>query len=503
MYKDLREYLQNLEKIDELKRIKGANWDTELGTLANLVAERGGPALLFDEIKDYPKGFRILTNAYNNPRTMGTTLGLGASFNTRDLVLEIVKNLPKWRRNLVPAKEVKTGPVFENVHKDEDVDLFRFPAPVWHENDEQPDGRRTRMLGTACAVVTMDPETGWINLGSYRNQVFEKNILGVEFRTGRHGALHREKYWAKGKPMPVAISIGHEPLVGVLAGMEISPVGVSDYEIIGAIKGEPLEVVRAPLTGLPVPASSEIVVEGFQGPDDKRRPEGPFGEWAGVYSHGERGTFKVKAIYHRNDPIISGCAPGKPPACNESYLLTTWRSALVHEALISAGVPNVKAVWAHESGNGVLIKIVAIKQSYIGHSRQAALLATNVGPGAYANKYVIVVDDDIDPTNTNDVLWAIATRSDPASCIDIIRRTYSSKSDPIHEAMFEAEAATLGRKPLLGGTDKSGRWINFPGSVAVIDACIPYELLQYYPKSCYPSPEVKKKVTEKWPELFT
>jgi 4-hydroxy-3-polyprenylbenzoate decarboxylase len=502
VYRDLREYLQLLEEIGELKHVRGAHWDTEIGVLANLVAARRGPALLFDEIVGYPKGYRVLTNSINNSRTMGVCLGFGPVQSDRELVLKIVENLPRWRRNLIPPKEVKSGPIFENVRIGDEVNLYEFPAPVWHEKDEL-NGNRVRMLGTGCAVITMDPETGWVNLGAYRNQIFDKNILGVEFRTGRHGAIHRDKYWSKNQPIPVAISLGHDPLFLIFSGMEIAPPGISDYEMIGAIKGEPVEVVKAPITGLPVPANSEIVVEGFQYPDTKRVQEGPFGEWAGVYSHGERGTFKVEAIYYRDDPIILGMPPGKPPACNEMYLLITWRSALIHEALINAGVPNVKGVWCHESGNSRLITIVSIKQSYIGHSRQAGLMTSQCGPGAYANKYVIVVDDDIDPTNMYDVLWAVATRSDPATSIDIIRRTYSSKSDPLHEAIHEYEKHLFGKDPVIGGTDKAGRWVNCPGSVAIIDACIPFELKEFFPESCEPSLETKKKVMEKWPELFS
>src|SRR3990170_268899 len=163
---------------------------------------------------------------------------------------------------------------------DTDVDMHEFPAPKWHELDGG------NYLGTAGLVITRDPDEGWVNLGTYRVQVHDRDTVGFYISPGKHGRIMREKYWAKGEPCPVAMCFGMDPLLLHVASTGL-PWGASEYDYAGGIKGQPIEVIKGPVTGLPIPAAAEIVIEGLSYPGDMQM-EGPFGEFAGYYASGER-----------------------------------------------------------------------------------------------------------------------------------------------------------------------------------------------------------------------
>ncbi|MBI2304084.1 MAG: UbiD family decarboxylase [Chloroflexi bacterium] len=475
-YQDLREWLIAVNELGELRQVEGAHWRLEMGTITELSGKRKkAPALLFDHIPDYPPGFRLLSGALLTAPRLAVTLGLPVTPSDRELV-SALEGLPtQWetRAKDFPPVTTSHSPVKDNVLRDSQVDLLRFPAPLWHEDDGG------RYIGTGSAVITQDPDTGQINLGTYRIMIHNQNTAGLYVSPGKHGRIHYEKYHAQGKPCPVAVSLGHDPLLLVAAGLEVPP-GISEYQYAGAIKGAPLRVVPGEVTGLPIPADAELVIEGWC-PPGQSLPEGPFGEWTGYYASGQRPApvIQVEAIYYRNDPIILGCPPNRPPH-DYTYMRTVLRSAMLKEALAKAGVPDVRGVWAHEAGGSRLILVVAIKQRYPGHARQAGFVASQCHVGAYLGRYVIVVDDDIDPSNTNDVLWALATRSDPEKDIDIIRRTWSSALDPMIKTGVSA----------------------FFNSRAIIDACRPFEWLAEFPKVSQSSPELAQKVAQKWRELL-
>jgi len=255
---------------------------------------------------------------------------------------------------------------------------------------------------------------------------------------------------------------------------------VPEYEFIGGIRGEAFEMVEGEYSGLPIPAHAEIVIEGdvhFDNP----KVEGPFGEWTGYYASAERAEpwVEVKRLYHRNDPIILGSPPGRPPAelgWYRSYL----RSALIWDEMEKAGVPDVKGVWLTVSGGSRLMMAVAIKQRYPGHAKQAAVIASQCHAGAYLGRFVVVVDDDIDPSNTDDVIWAMCTRCEPTEDIDILRRCWSGPLDPI-----------------IHPTKKGFN------SRAIIDATRPYEWMKDFPPVAESSKEVLDATAKKWgAELF-
>jgi 4-hydroxy-3-polyprenylbenzoate decarboxylase len=293
----------------------------------------------------------------------------------------------------------------------------------------------------------------------------------------------RDKYKARGEPMPIAVVLGGDPMSFLMGCSEV-PYGVSELEVIGGMRGSAVEVIKGPVTGLPLPANAEIIIEGFVEPDNMRT-EGPFGEWTGYYATGaaQEPVIDIKAIYHRNEPILLGVVPERPPdeICRYRAIV---RSALLRDNIQKAGVPAVTAAWAHEVGNARLLLVVAINQRYPGHAKQAGHIASMCHVGAYFGRYTIVVDDDINVSDINEVLWALLTRSDPATSIDIIRNAWSTPLDP----RIEPERRAVG---------------DYTNSRAVIDACRPFHWRDKFPEVNMPSPEDKALALRKFGHLFT
>ena len=469
---DLRDWLQRVAQLDDLQIVTGADWNLEIGVINELWGCEA-QALLFDEIPGFPKGYRVLTNALNSPQRIALTLGLPPIADKLELVRalrERFKDVP-----LIPPKLVNDGPILENVLTGDEVDLLKFPTPFYHELDGG------RFIGTACLSTTVDPDSGWVNFGAYRVMIHDAKSGGIYITLGKHGMMHLEKYWQAGKPCPIAISVGHDPLLFMVSGVEI-PYGISEYDYAGGLRGRPVEVVKGPATGIPIPAHAEVVLEGEIWPDEVR-DEGPFGEWTGYYASGTKAkpVIRLKSILHRNDPILFGAPPGKPPSDN-TYYLSPFKSAAIWDEVEKAGVPGVQGVWQHEAGGGRLILIVSIRQMYPGHAKQAAHVAAQCHQGAYANRFVIVVDEDVDPTNTHDVLWAMATRADLRWGVDIIHRNWTSPIDPMHYPEDEGKDVFNSRM--------------------IIDACRPWERRNSFPQIASSGPDTRARILEKFSALF-
>jgi 4-hydroxy-3-polyprenylbenzoate decarboxylase len=223
---------------------------------------------------------------------------------------------------------------------------------------------------------------------------------------GKHGDLIRRRYHERGEPCPIAVICGMHPALFMIAGLEI-PYGKNEFDAAGGLIGEPVEVIAGPRTGLPIPAHAEIAFEGFIHPNDLL-DEGPLGEWTGYYAGGlkQEPAIRIETFMHRDDPILLGAIPGIPPD-DDSFYRGTYRAGAVWNQLEAAGVPEVKAVWAHPAGGSRLWLTVAIKQQYAGHAKQAGLIASQCHAGAYANRFVVVVDDDIDPSDMDKVVHAV------------------------------------------------------------------------------------------------
>jgi UbiD family decarboxylase len=470
---DLRAWLDEARALGELTDVPGADWNLELGAISELNVKKERPnALLFDEIAGYPKGFRVLTCSTASPSRLSSILRVGHEPTHRGLVRTLRGKPKQWQAQATdyPPVTVGEGPVFENIRSGDDVDLFAFPSPLWHEKDGG------RYIGTGCMVVTKDLDSDWINVGTYRVMIHDRNHVGLDMIPGKHGAIQYDKHMKAGKPFPVAIVIGCDPLGYLISGIEV-PFGMCEYNYIGAILKQPVSVVKGQLTGLPFPSASEIVIEGYAHPGDVKI-EGPFGEFHGYYP-GKAETAPVvtiERIYYRHNPIIMGSPPAKPPN-DYSYSKAVMRSALLADALQAAGVPDVEGVWAHEIGGARMFNVVSIKQRFAGHARQAGHVLSQCGVGAYMSRYSIVVDEDIDPSNLQEVMWAVATRTDPDIDIDIIKRGMGSKNDPM-------SIANPYRAPF--------------SSKAIIDACRPYDFLDVFPQVAEASKALQEKTREKW-----
>src|SRR5256885_9628136 len=470
--RDLRSWIDEVEKLGELARVNGADWDVEIGAITELGHHRGekSKAILFDQIKGYPEGYRVLSNTLNTVKRIATTLHMDTNYTRLDFIKDIKRHITDV--DFIKPEVLKDGPVMENVFEGKDIDMWKFPTPKWHELDGG------RYIGTGSIDITVEPDEGWINLGTYRVMIHDRDTLGFYISPGKQGRIMREKYFAKGQPCKVAMSFGQDPLIYLAGGIEV-PHGLSEYDWIGGVQGGAVPVIKGEYTGLPIPAYSEIVVEGEALPDQKL-PEGPFAEWTGYYASSVRPEplIKVKRPYHRSNPIILGAPPTRPP-CEFVYMRCFLRSALIWKQLEAAGVPDVTGVWCHESGAARLYVFVSIKQRYPGHARQAGMVASYCHASAYLGRYVVVVDDDIDVTNTNDVLWAMATRSDPEADIEIVRRSWSGPLDPIIPR------------------ERKGH-----NSRAIIDACRPYEWRDQFPPVAESSPEVRRAAEAKWGKIL-
>ncbi len=471
-YDDLREWLSAAERLGEVRHVKGASWQEDIGLAAEAVLRaENGPCVLFDEVPGCPKGFRVLLNMFAGVRR-NMTLGFPdrlSKWELSDAYREAYLVNPK----LIPHEMVADGPILENVLTGNSVDVEKFPAPVWHEKDGG------RYIGTGTFSITRDPEENWLNAGAYRAQVHSKTEVGLVMAAGHHGAIHFEKYKKRGEPMPVAMVLGGDPLSFFYGGIEIA-YGTFELDIVGGIRGRAVKMVKGRVTGLPIPANAEIVLEGFVQPD-KTRLEGPFGEWCGHYAGGAKQwpVLDVHAIYHRNDPILLGVPPMGAGPDEMARYRAVMRSAVIKENMTKAGVPGVSQVWCHEVGAARVFHAVSIKQRYPGHAVQAGTIAAQCGGSAYASKYVVVVDDDVDATNLEHLLWAMVMRTDPAESIQFIKGSWDSPADPA----LPPERRKVG---------------DMTHSVAIINACKPYHWRDQFPPSNTPSPEVLKKAREKF-----
>ena len=471
MYKDLREFIGLVDRLGALRRIDRADTRFEVGGITEVAAGLPEcPALLFDNIMGFSPGFRIFTNATTNVQRASLALGLDPALRP----LDALKAWMEKRKDLrpLPPATVQNAAWHENSISGSDIDIGRFPAPIWHKQDGGP------YIGSGSLVIMRDPDTGWINASIYRIQVHSKNKVTVQFdHGGRHGAIIARKYWDRGESCPVAVVHGEDPAL-FIAGFEYLPDGRSEYEFAGSIKGSPIEVCDGPQTGLPVPAHAEIIFEGHLVPmSQETLPEGPFGEFTGYYAADARPgpVMEVTAIHHRNDPILLGSPPMKPP---RFHFGLPFRAATIWSNLDAGGVTDVVGAWQHVSQ---LMTVVALRQRYDGHAKRAAMVAA---AHSYMARIIVVVDDDVDPSNLADVMWAVATRCEPAEGIDIIRNAWSSALDPRIPPDDKARGVTSHSK-------------------AVINACRPFSWIDKFPPpSALTTPEARE-IEKKWGKFLS
>jgi UbiD family decarboxylase len=343
-----------------------------------------------------------------------------------------------------------------------DVDLTKLPAPKWNEEDGGP------YLTLSCHV-TKDPDTGKHNVGIYRNQVHDRDTLGLLAGPYTHLALQRRKM--PGKAFPVAIALGSDPVVVMTAGSPI-PFGTDELAVAGGLRGRPLELVKCITIPVEVPASAEIVIEG-EIPLDEMKEEGTFGEFTGHYGglRMPRSVIKVKAITHRKNPILHATYVGLPP--HEPAVLTgVPREA---ELMRQIKLPGIKKIYVTAPGGGALHAVIAVDKPYEGFGKFVGLAVLGTQPGRYI-KQVIVVDSDIDPFDPLAVEWAVSTRVQPHRDVEILKEVTGIFLDP---SMPPEEQAGPSRT-----------------SKIIIDATR-YNA-KSFPSVCLPAAEAMEKVEREW-----
>ncbi|MFI8434710.1 UbiD family decarboxylase [Streptomyces sp. NPDC079020] len=413
-FKDLRHYIDRMTEIlgeDEVLRIDGADRDLDIGGITELMAEQEGPALMFDSIPGFPAGYRVFTNFMGTAARTAVALGLPADTPKLDIV-RAWKDLSK-RIEPVPPVDVTTGPVLENILTGDDVDLGIFPAPRWH------DGDGGRYIGTACMVITRDPDSGWVNVGTYRACVQGKDRLSLWMLGNRHARAIAEKYWERGRSCPIAVVVGQDPILSTAAAIA-APSGMSEYDLAGGLRGQGVEILYPQGSELPVPAHAEIVIEGeLPSPDEESVLEGPFGEWTGYYTHsGQETVVRVTRILHRDDPIILGAPPMLPTVPAGDQAVPLYSASVTWDHLEASGVQNVQGVWGYARQ---LMMVVSIKQTGAGDAMHALLAAAGRRRTGGMERYFVVVDEDIDVTDIHHVLWAMFTRVDPSESLQVLR----------------------------------------------------------------------------------
>ena len=229
-YDDLREWLARAELLGEVRNVKGASWQEDIGLAAEaILREENGPCVVFDEVPGSPKGFRVLLNMFAGVR--------------RNMTLGFPDHLTKWElsdafreaylkdQKPIPHEIVEDGPIFENIITGDAIDVTKFPSPVWHELDGG------RYIGTGTYSITRDPEENWLNAGAYRAMVHDKTSVGMLMAAGHHAAIHCEKYFKRGEPMPVVMVLGGDPLCFFYGGLE-APYGVFEIDVVGGLRGK-------------------------------------------------------------------------------------------------------------------------------------------------------------------------------------------------------------------------------------------------------------------------
>ncbi len=483
-YRDLRDWLEHVEKRGELKKYSGAHWNLEMSSMTDMLIKQKkhlAPAVLFDDIPGYPKGFRALFAPTSSPWRLAYTLNLPEEQVGR---LDVVKN---WRAKSksvkpIPPKIVREGPVHDNIDTGDAIDLYKFPVPFFHDLD------CGRYIGTACAVIQKDPDEGWVNLGTYRGLLVDKNHIAFHAVEAQHGRQIANKYFSRGKTMPVAVAIGLDPALYCAASQPMTGWGVCEYDFTGGVKGEPLEVFEG-AGGLLLPARAEIIIEGECRPGEMV-DEGPFGEFHGYYANLGMKPVKeplvhVKRVLYRNNPILTCASPSIPPHTS-TLMGSTLQSMSVWDKLERLGIPGIKGVWCHEFGSGWFFNVVSIEQMYTGHPRVVGNIAAMCN--THSGRYTVIVEEDIDPCDIDQVLWAVVTRRRPHEAIQILMNCPATSTDPAIPVEEKLKYNVL-PKPMYS-------------SRVVIDGCRPFE----HKKDWYPitgvSAELKEKLLRERAEFF-
>ena len=483
-YRDLRDFIDQLESQGELKRIiQEVDPVLEMTEICDRTLKAGGPALLFEN----PKGHEtpVLANLFGTPKRVAMGMGKDDVSALREIgeLLAFLKEpdppkglrdawskLPIFKQvmNMGP-KEVRSAPCQQVVLSGEDVDLHRLPIQTCWPGDAGP-------LVTWPLVITRGPERERQNLGIYRQQLIAKNKLIMRWLSHRGGALDYREWCEKypDRPFPIAVALGADPAT-ILGAVTPVPDSLSEYGFAGLLRGSKTEVVKAQLSDLSVPASAEFVLEGFIYPGEVA-DEGPFGDHTGYYNEVESfPVFTVERITHRKKPIYHSTYTGRPPdepavlgvALNEVFI-----------PILKKQFPEIVDFYLPPEGCSYRLAVVTMKKQYPGHAKRVMMGVWSFLRQFMYTKFVIVNDDDVNARDWNDVIWAMTTRMDPA------RDTTLVESTPIDYLDFASPVSGLGSKM---GLDATNKW--------------PGETDREWGKSIAMDDAVKRRVDDIWASL--
>lgn len=473
-YKDLRDFIDALRRMGELKQIDApVSQDLEITEIADRVSKSAGPALLFTNVQ----GSRVplLINALGSRKRMLAALGLYSYGGFFDKYFELLekpagmmdklKLLPRLNEiaQMMP-RTVKTGPCKEVIIRDNPSVDFLPIMKCW-----PGDGGR---YITLPLVFTVDPKTAKHNVGCYRLQVFDGQTLGMHWQLHKGGAQHHRLHLAENKRMPVAVAIGTDP---TLAFSAIAPLPDDLYEMLfaGLLREKAVDMVPCETIDMEVPAHSEIILEGYVDPAESR-PEGPFGDHTGFYSlQDPYPVFHLTCITHRTDPIYQSTIVGPPPM-EDDYMGQAVEQLFL--PVIRKQLPEV--IDMHMPFEGVFhnLVLVSIRKRYPGHARKIMHAIWGLGQAMFS-KVIVVVDDDVNVQDVREVAWKALNHIDPERDIEFV----------------------MGPVDVL---DHSSRLPGY-GSHMGIDATRKWKeegFERRWPDEIKMSPEVRDLVTKRWKE---
>lgn len=483
-YKDLRDFISKLETLGELKRVtQEVDPHLEMTEICDRVLRQNGPAILFEN----PKGYStpVLTNLFGTPRRVA--LGMGqesvGALSEVGSVLAILKEpeppegvkdawdkLPVYKQVLNMAPKVTKKPVCQQVViEGEAVDLSVFPIQTCWPGDAGP-------LITWPLVVTKGPSSKRQNLGIYRQQVIGRNKVIMRWLAHRGGALDY-KAWQEthpGEPFPIAVALGADPAT-ILAAVTPVPDALSEYAFSGLLRGAKTDIANCLTHDLQVPASAEIILEGYIYPDEMA-DEGPFGDHTGYYNEVERfPVFTVERITHRKEPIYHSTYTGKPP--DEPAILGVSLNE-VFVPILKKQFPEIQDFYLPPEGCSYRMAVVSIKKQYPGHAKRIMFGIWSFLRQFMYTKFIIVTDEDVDIRDWESVIWAMTTRVDPTRDTTLIDNT------PIDYLDFASPVSGLGSKM---GLDATNKWQG--------------ETEREWGKPILMEPSIKKKIDDLWTSL--
>ena len=486
-YTDLRDFIAQLERLGQLKRIRTeVDPHLEMTEICDRVLRAGGPAILFEN----PKGHSVpvLANLFGTPQRVA--LGMGESGEDWQNALREVgrllaflkepepprglkdawEKLPVFRQVLnMSPKVVSSAPCQQVVKEGQDVDLASLPIQHCWPGDVAP-------LITWGLVVTRGPHKARQNLGIYRQQVLGPNKVIMRWLAHRGGALDfLEHQKAKpGQPFPVAVVLGCDPAT-ILGAVTPVPDSLSEYQFAGLLRGSKTELVKCLGSDLQVPASSEIVLEGVIHPGEMAL-EGPYGDHTGYYNEqAEFPVFTIERITHRRDPIYHSTYTGKPP--DEPAMLGLALNE-VFVPLLQKQFTEIVDFYLPPEGCSYRLAVVSIRKQYPGHAKRVMFGIWSFLRQFMYTKFIIVVDDDVNIRDWKEVIWALTTR------MDATRDTTLVDNTPIDYLDFASPVAGLGSKM---GLDATNKW--------------PGETSREWGRAIEMDAAVKRRVDRMWGEL--